>query len=362
MMHPPRSLFTKIRTIQPPCMRKFLSGIAQDPSEGRCKARGAREILQVFTGFLGSCFVRCGQRTAILLHAWRRYYCVPAVVPVTTLPPSMSIDRTGSLPVTTLPPSMAVDRTGSLPVTTLPPSMAVDRTGSLPVTTLPPSMAIDRTGSLPVTTLPPSMAVDRTGSLPVTTLPPSMAVDRTGSLPVTTLPPSMAVVTWVVFVSLLTGCGSDDFSDLNRYILEVKTRPKESIKSLPEIKVIEPFMFKPEGLRDPFKPLEQSEQSDGVDVSTASGIKPDTTRRKEELEAFPLDGLRMVGTVDMKSSLWGLVKASDGTIYRVKVGNYMGKNYGKIIRIVSDKIELMEIVPDKPGTWREQPASIALTE
>ena len=277
MMHPPRSLFTKIRTIQPPCMRKFLSGIAQDPSEGRCKARGAREILQVFTGFLGSCFVRCGQRTAILLHAWRRYYCVPAVVPVTTLPPSMSIDRTGSLPVTTLPPSMAV-------------------------------------------------------------------------------------VTWVVFVSLLTGCGSDDFSDLNRYILEVKTRPKESIKSLPEIKVIEPFMFKPEGLRDPFKPLEQSEQSDGVDVSTASGIKPDTTRRKEELEAFPLDGLRMVGTVDMKSSLWGLVKASDGTIYRVKVGNYMGKNYGKIIRIVSDKIELMEIVPDKPGTWREQPASIALTE
>lgn len=169
-------------------------------------------------------------------------------------------------------------------------------------------------------------------------------------------------ISCLVFMTLLAGCGNDDFSDLNRYLSEVKARPKEPIKPLPEIKVIEPFMFKPEGLRDPFKPLEQPEQAEGVDVSTGSGIKPDTTRRKEELEAFPLDGLRMVGTIDMKSSLWGLVKASDGTIYRVRVGNYMGKNYGKIIRIVSDKIELMEIVPDKPGTWREQPASIALTE
>ncbi len=165
-----------------------------------------------------------------------------------------------------------------------------------------------------------------------------------------------------VFMALLTGCGNDDFSDLNRYISEVKARPKELVKPLPEIKVIEPFIFKPENLRDPFKPLEQLEQTDGVDVSTGSGIKPDTTRRKDELEDFPLDGLRMVGTVNMKSSLWGLVKASDGTIYRVKVGNYAGKNYGKILRIVGDKIELMEIVPDKPGTWREQPASIALTE
>jgi len=176
-------------------------------------------------------------------------------------------------------------------------------------------------------------------------------------------PGSLAVITCGVVMALLTGCSNDDFSDLTRYLSEVKARPKEPIKPLPEIKVIEPFMFKPEGLRDPFKPpLEQPEQAEGIDVSAGSGIKPDTTRRKEELESFPLDGLRMVGTIDMKSNLWGLIKASDGTIYRVKVGNYMGKNYGKIIRIVSDKIELMEIVPDKPGTWREQPASITLTE
>lgn len=169
-------------------------------------------------------------------------------------------------------------------------------------------------------------------------------------------------ISCTVFLILLAGCGNDDFSDLNRYISEVKARPKGPIEPLPEIKVVEPFIFKPEGLRDPFRPLEQTEQADGADVGTGSGIKPDTSRRKEELEAFSLDSLRMVGTVVMKSGLWGLIKASDGTIHRVRVGNYMGKNYGKIIRISNDKIELTEIVPDKPGSWREQSASLALSE
>ena len=165
-----------------------------------------------------------------------------------------------------------------------------------------------------------------------------------------------------VVMALLAGCGNDDFSDLNQYIAEVKARPKGPIEPLPEVKVVEPFIFKPTGLRDPFKLLEQVDTDQGTEASIGSGIKPDTTRRKEELEAFTLDSLRMVGTVVMKSSLWGLVKSSDGTVHRVQVGNHMGKNYGKIIRIVSDKIELMEIVPDKPGTWREQQASLALSE
>jgi type IV pilus assembly protein PilP len=167
---------------------------------------------------------------------------------------------------------------------------------------------------------------------------------------------------YLTLVSLLAGCGNDDFSDLNRYIADVKSRPKEPIEQLPEIKVIEPFLFKADNLRDPFKQPEQAEQAPGMEISAGGGMKPDTTRHKEELEAFPLDGLSMVGTVVMKSNLWGLVKASDGTIYRVQVGNHMGKNYGKIIRISPDKIELMEIVPDKPGTWREQQTSIALAE
>jgi type IV pilus assembly protein PilP len=161
---------------------------------------------------------------------------------------------------------------------------------------------------------------------------------------------------------LMTGCGGDDFSDLNKYIQEVKARPKGVIEPLPEIKVVESFVFKPDGLRDPFRPIEKSSDDSNIDLSGVSGIKPDTERRKEELEAYSLDTLRMVGTLTNQKGLWGLVKAKDGTIHRVQVGHHMGQNYGKIIRILEDKIELMEIVPDKPGTWREQQASLALAE
>lgn len=161
---------------------------------------------------------------------------------------------------------------------------------------------------------------------------------------------------------MLTGCGNDDFSDLEKFIRSEKAKPKGPIEPLPEIKIVEPYIFNPEGLRDPFAALQQLEQDQEVEINEASGVKPDTSRPKEELEAFTLDSLRMVGTVNMSGVLWGLVKASDGTMYRVQVGNYMGKNYGKVIRIVSDKIEIMEMVTDKPGVWREQPQSLALTE
>jgi type IV pilus assembly protein PilP len=174
---------------------------------------------------------------------------------------------------------------------------------------------------------------------------------------------SLNLLLFVLFLSMmLVGCGDGGFSDLQQYVAEVKARPKGTIEPLPEIKAVEPFVFKPEGLRDPFKAISESEESEESQISVGNGIKPDTTRRKEELEAFPLDSLRMVGTVVMKANLWALVKASDKTIYRVQVGNHMGKNYGKIIRILTDKIELMEIVPDTPGTWREQQTSLALTE
>lgn len=167
----------------------------------------------------------------------------------------------------------------------------------------------------------------------------------------------------ITFLILLTGCGNDDFSDINQYISKVKVHPKGTIKPIPDIKEIESFTFNPKGLRDPFKPLAQPEQLDNIaDQPTGGGIKPDLSRRKEELEAFPLDVLKMVGTVEVKKKLWGLIKADDGTIHRVQAGNYMGKNYGKILHITVDKIELMEIVPDKPGVWRELQSSLVLTE
>lgn len=168
---------------------------------------------------------------------------------------------------------------------------------------------------------------------------------------------------FLLSIIVLNGCAEDDFSDLTQYIAEVKARPKGTIEPLPEIKVVEPFVFKPDGLRDPFRPVEKLVEDGSQDQAIGGGIRPDTSRRKEELESYSLDTLRMVGTLTMKDGLWGLVRANDGTIHRVQVGHHMGKNYGKIIRILEDRIELMEIVPDtKPGLWREQQAALAIAE
>jgi type IV pilus assembly protein PilP len=135
-----------------------------------------------------------------------------------------------------------------------------------------------------------------------------------------------------------------------------------NIKPIEPVPPVSNFLFNPDGLRDPFRPIEKAIEHTTEKSVARNGIQPDFNRHKEELEEFSLDTLRMVGTVKMNGVLWGLIKANDGTIHRVRDGNYLGRNYGRILRIFQDKIEIMEIVPDQPGAWRENQATIALSE
>jgi type IV pilus assembly protein PilP len=161
-------------------------------------------------------------------------------------------------------------------------------------------------------------------------------------------------------LSGLTACGGDDFADLKAYVSDVKQRQKGAIEPLPEIKTVQPFVFDESDLRDPFFIAADRQEQPLEDIKVENGIRPDTSRAREELESYELDALRMVGTVQLNNNLWGLIKATDGTIHRVHAGNYLGRNFGKIIRIREDQIELMEIIPDSPGTWRERKASLEL--
>lgn len=160
--------------------------------------------------------------------------------------------------------------------------------------------------------------------------------------------------------AVLTGCGGGDMSDLKEWVATVKKRQKGVVDPLPEIRTVEPFVFKPDELRDPFIQNVKMEQPE--EAKSDNGIHPDMARAREELESYELDTLRMVGTIYQGNGLWGLVKALDGTIHRVRVGNYMGRNFGRIIRIKDGQIELLEIIPDSAGGWRERKASLELTE
>jgi type IV pilus assembly protein PilP len=148
--------------------------------------------------------------------------------------------------------------------------------------------------------------------------------------------------------------------DLRQYVKKVKARKPGRIEPLPEIKQIETFVYVPGDRRDPFL-LSQAAESEEV-AQADGGLAPDPNRRKEELEQFPLDSIRMVGTVDMQDTVWGLVKTSDKTIHKVKVGNYMGQNHGQVTSITEDKIELTEIIPKKSKGFMERQASVSLSE
>ena len=159
---------------------------------------------------------------------------------------------------------------------------------------------------------------------------------------------------------MLNGCASPDIAELRQYVDGKKAEPPGRIEPLPEIKQINTFVYESNGRRDPFAPTEGGEE-EGAAIAE-SGISPDFNRRKEELESYALDSIRMVGTLEQESVTWGLVKTREGTIHRVKTGNYMGQNHGRIIQISEDKIDLSEIVQDGTGGYIERQASLALAE
>ncbi len=161
-------------------------------------------------------------------------------------------------------------------------------------------------------------------------------------------------------VVAIAGCVSSDMSDLEMYVQEVKARKPVGIDPLPEIKQVETFVYMAADRRNPFEPEQPQKDEPGDGPVVGNGIAPDPFRRKEELEAFPLDSIRMVGILKHQNNMWGLVQTKDGIIHRVKVGNYMGENHGQIMRITEERIDLTEIVADIKGGYRERRASLAI--
>ena len=160
----------------------------------------------------------------------------------------------------------------------------------------------------------------------------------------------------------LGACVDTNVSDLRQYFQEVKATPKGTIQPLPKTKIVEAFIFEPEGLRDPFQPVVEGYSDESKGEMSGSGIAPDLLRRKEELEAYHLDTLQMVGTLTSENELWGLIRAADGTIHRVRKGHFLGQNHGQINLVLSNKIEFIEIVADERGAWIEKQESLPLAE
>lgn len=160
----------------------------------------------------------------------------------------------------------------------------------------------------------------------------------------------------------LAGCG-DRIGDLREYTNEVKARKGGHIEPIPQLKPFETYLYSDQDDRSPFTPQLNTLANNNTNRgSSTTGLHPDFNRNHEYLEQFPLDGLKMVGTLTVNGVLYGLVKDSDNILHRVADGNYMGQNYGKIISISDSDIKLREIVPDGQGGWSERITTVTLSD
>lgn len=163
-----------------------------------------------------------------------------------------------------------------------------------------------------------------------------------------------------LLTALLGGCGGEGAADLESYVEQVRARDPGPIQPLPEIKQLSTFIYEPGDRRDPFVMDTRGDEQPAT--TPGSGLAPDPRRRKEELEGYALDALRMVGTLEQHGTRWGLIRSPNGILHRVRVGNYLGTNNGQIVSISEEAIQVNEIVAEGPGEWRERPAAVALSQ
>tara|TARA_R110002167_G_scaffold37371_4_gene117165 strand:- start:538 stop:1083 length:546 start_codon:yes stop_codon:yes gene_type:complete len=164
---------------------------------------------------------------------------------------------------------------------------------------------------------------------------------------------------------MTTGCSSNDgFTDLDRFMQEIDSKPRGRIDALPEVQVYRAFTYSAASRRSPFLPPKDVVVTDVKIQQDQSNVKPNLDRVPEVLESFALGELRMVGTIQRNENdvLWALISDNLGSVHMAKVGQYMGKNHGKIVAIDAGHLDLIEIVPNGYGGWLERPRTISLDD
>jgi type IV pilus assembly protein PilP len=165
----------------------------------------------------------------------------------------------------------------------------------------------------------------------------------------------------VAAVAILSACGGEEFGDLKQELNELTKDVRGRVDPLPQVKPYEPVPYTAEGEVDPFRPERIVVALAGGAAPSFAKLAPDPNRPKEPLVAYPLESIQMVGTITQRRDTFGLVKAGPN-LYRVKVGNYMGQNFGVITSIDEGQISLKELVQDSSGDWVERASALQLQE
>ncbi|GAA4032382.1 pilus assembly protein PilP [Actimicrobium antarcticum] len=164
----------------------------------------------------------------------------------------------------------------------------------------------------------------------------------------------------VVLLCILSGCGDSGVQEVRTWMDEVRKQTKVSIPMLSPPKKFTPFTYAGKSAIDPYNPAKLAVAFAKLQANS-SGMKPDLERRREPLEAYPLDTLKMVGTLQKTGASFALILA-DKTLFQVKKGSYIGQNFGMVSGITESAVELREIVQDASGEWVERKGKLELQE
>ncbi len=167
-----------------------------------------------------------------------------------------------------------------------------------------------------------------------------------------------------VGASLLAGCSAPDDGELRTWVGEQRNQSRPKVEPIPPSKQFSPQGYTQLATLDPFssQKLTQALRRDSAQVQANAGlVLPELARRKEPLESFPLDAMAMVGSLDKAGKPVALVRV-DNLLYQVRAGNYLGQNYGRVMKITESGIGLREVVQDAAGDWVERIANLQLQE
>lgn len=166
------------------------------------------------------------------------------------------------------------------------------------------------------------------------------------------------LITLLLSFSLFS-CVEVKLDDLTQFVIDAKASVYPINDKIPELKKIEALTFTGNEARDPFS-NPKAEVITPTQNIPKSCPQPNFKRKKQALEMYSLDNLTMRGTLLINEQLWALVQASGGEIHKVRPGYYLGLNYGKVLKVTKDKIELLELASDRDGCWQERMTQITL--
>jgi type IV pilus assembly protein PilP len=168
-------------------------------------------------------------------------------------------------------------------------------------------------------------------------------------------------ITALAALLLLAGCGESDEAEINSWMEDVRKNTQVNVKPLAEPKTFIPFAYGVREEIDPFNPDKLLAELARAANAINNPLRPDPDRRREYLETFPIDTMKMVGTMNKSGVSYGLIQI-DRQVHQVKAGQRLGQNYGVVTGVADTAIGIKEVVQDAGGEWVERLSKLELQE